>query len=318
MNKKAIFYNEDCVEGAKKYLNDNSVDLLICDPPFGIEEASFSKHYYREKNLVLEGYVQAPDDYYLFSYMWLEQCKRILKENGSLIVISGWTNLRHVLNAVADLKMHVHNHIIWKYNFGVFTKKKMVSSHYHVLHITKSKKSNFTFNTYCRFGFSEKTTEGRSLLYNDMEDVWVINKEYNPGEFKSINKLPEELVKKLILYYSNEGDDVCDFFMGNFTTASCAKKLGRFVTGFELNEKAFKHFVPIIDEIKFGCDLETLKKVNVDTPENQGKKLSENEIFVIQEDFKELLKTNSKMESLQILSKRYGRGRWSLERIIKR
>ena len=87
MNKKAIFYNEDCVEGAKKHLNDNSVDLLICDPPFGIEEASFSKHYYREKNLVLEGYVQAPDDYYLFSYMWLEQCKRILKENGSLVVI---------------------------------------------------------------------------------------------------------------------------------------------------------------------------------------------------------------------------------------
>ena len=262
--------------------------------------------------------MQAPDDYYLFSKTWIEQCKRILKDEGSLIIVSGWTNLAHILNAVSDLKMHVQNHIIWKYNFGVFTKKKMVSSHYHVIHITKSKKTKYTFNTYCRFGFSEKSENGRSLLYNDMEDVWVINKEYNAGEFKSINKLPEELVNKILLYYSNENDVVCDFFMGNFTTASCAKKLGRYVIGFEKNKKAFEYFNPIIEKIVFGCDLKKLKKVEVDTPENQGKKLTDEEIIEIQKDFKEMLKINTKADTLKILSKKYGRGRWSLERIIKK
>ena len=69
------------------------------------------------------------------------------------------------------------------------------SSHYHILYITKSKKAIPTFNTYSRFGFSEKTTDERSLVYEDMEDVWTIGKEYQPKEFKSVNKLPEALIE---------------------------------------------------------------------------------------------------------------------------
>ena len=56
---------------------------------------------------------------------------------------------------------------------------------------------------------------------------------------KNINKLPEELVKKMIQYSSNEGDLVCDFFLGNFTTAVVSKKLNRVPMGFELNKHAF-------------------------------------------------------------------------------
>jgi len=61
-----MIYNIDCIEGAKKYINDNSIDLIICDPPFGINETSFKKHYGR-KDLVLDGYVKAPIDYENFS-----------------------------------------------------------------------------------------------------------------------------------------------------------------------------------------------------------------------------------------------------------
>ncbi len=310
-------FNKDCIEGAKE-IWDNSVDLIICDPPFGIEEGSFSKHYYRDNDKVINGYVQAPDDYYEFSYAWIEQCKRILKDNGSMFIVSGWSNLRHIENAIASHGMHMVNHMIWKFNFGVFTRKKMVSSHYHILYIVKTKKAKPVFNTYCRFGFDEKTPDGRSLLYNDMEDVWTINKEYNSGEFKSINKLPEELIRKIIQYYSNERDLVCDFFMGNFTTASVALKMGRMVCGFELNENSYNHFMPIINKIEFGSDLKLLKKVEVNTPKNQGKKLTKEEIELIKNDFSELLKTNTKAKSLIILSEKHGRGRWSLERIIKR
>ncbi len=311
-------YNEECVAGSQKIIGEKSIDLIICDPPFGIDEKHFQKHYYREDNLVIDGYVQAPSDYFQFSLEWIRECKRILKDNGSLYIVSGWSNLHHILNAIIANDMHVVNHIIWKYNFGVFTRKKYVSSHYHILYITKLKKAIPTFNTYSRFGFSEKTTDERSLVYEDMEDVWTIGKEYQPKEFKSVNKLPEALIKKIIQYSSNPGDQVCDFFMGNFTTAFVAKKMGRKVIGFELNQKCFEYFVPKLLEVEFGCDLLNEKQVHIDLPANQGKPLSNEDIELIQNDYQLAIKTMSKKNALQELSVKYGRGRWSLERIIKR
>ncbi len=310
-------YNQDCVEGAKNHIEDNSVDLIICDPPFGIEESSFQKHYYRD-DLVIEGYVEAPTDYEKFSLDWITESKRIMKDNGSMYIISGWTNLHHILNAVNKLGLHMINHIIWKYNFGVCTKTKFVSSHYHILYLSKTKKVKPKFNTYSRFGFSEKTADDRSLLYSDMEDVWNIPKEYQSGERKNANKLPEELIRKIMQYSSDEGDLVCDFFLGNFTSAVVSKKMNRNFVGFEINENSYNHFIKEMESVVEGSDLANLKVVDVGTPANQGKKLEQEEIDSIQKDFNELLNTKTKKDSIKAITEKYGRGRWSVERIIKR
>jgi hypothetical protein len=78
-----------------------------------------------------------------------------------------------------------------------------------------------------RYSPQDRDANGRSLLYRDLEDVWVINREYSRGEKKNGNKLPDELIRKILLYSSNPGDTVCDFFMGKFTTARVALELGR-------------------------------------------------------------------------------------------
>jgi site-specific DNA-methyltransferase (adenine-specific) len=237
-----LIYNEDCIEGSKKYFKDNTVDLFIADPPFGINEITLHKHYNRDESNVIDGYVEAPSDYYAFSLAWLEQAKRILKPEGSMYIVSGWTNLHHLLNAVQQLNLSLINHIIWKYNFGVYTRKKFVSSHYHILFLKKSKK--IKFNTNCRFS-DERDSTG-SPLYRDLEDVWVINKEYQPGQVKNKNKLPDELVAKMIDYSSDPKDIICDFFMGNFTTAYVSLKMGRTPIGFEINPESYKlHFTKL-------------------------------------------------------------------------
>jgi len=43
-----MFWNEDCISAAKKRLPDNSVDLMICDPPFGVNTSKkyVSSHYH--------------------------------------------------------------------------------------------------------------------------------------------------------------------------------------------------------------------------------------------------------------------------------
>jgi len=232
-------YCTDCVEGSLKKMQASSVDLIICDPPFGIGESSFGRYYNRDNSNVIEGYVEIPDKYDVFSMEWIGAAKRILKDNGSMYIVSGWTNLADVLNAVNRNNLFVINHIIWKFNFGVFTRKKFVTSHYHILYVKKNKKSKVTFNKSCRFSSEQKDSSGGSLVYQDMEDVWNINKEYHRGVQKNSNKLPESLVAKMIQYSSNEGDVVCDFFLGNFTTAIVAKKLKRIPCGFEINKASF-------------------------------------------------------------------------------
>jgi len=192
-----MFYNCDCIEGAKKYIEDNSVDLIITDPPYGIDGDKLHKHYNRNENNVIEGYVEIPEEeYHHFTNNWIEQAERVLKPGGSIYIVSGYTNLRHILNSLANTSLIEKNHIIWKYNFGVYTTKKYISSHYHILYYVKPGEKP-TFNTFAFYSDSEKDQNGSSLNYRDREDVWIINREYKPGMIKNKNELPKALLTKM-------------------------------------------------------------------------------------------------------------------------
>ena len=313
---RSIIYNQDCIQGSLQHIKDETVDLGIYDPPFGIDEKSFDKHYNRKKENVIQGYEPAPDDYLQFTELWITEAKRILKPNGTIYIISGWTNLLDILNVIEKLNLILINHIIWKYSFGVFTRKKFVSSHYHILYVKKGKLSKPVFNTYCRFGPNEKK-DGRSLLNSDLEDVWVINKEYRPGEEKNINKLPDELIKKMVLYSSNPGDVVCDFFLGNFTTALNAFTLGRKVRGFELNKNAFDLGIKKLSGIKFGSELKKTKEVEIDLPSNQYKAFTESEKESIAKFYNRLVNEGTKEHEIRILlQQKFGRGKFSIKNVL--
>lgn len=80
------------------------------------------------------------------------------------------------------------NHIIWKYQFGVVTRRKFVTSHYHCLYVCKGDEKR-KFFPYARFGKQSENELGRSLHYEDKEDVWVIKREYWHGDQKTPTKL---------------------------------------------------------------------------------------------------------------------------------
>jgi len=303
-------YNKDCTLGNTDFL-ENSIDLIICDPPFGIKESNFDKHYKRKKNII-EGYQEAPDDYYKFSKEWIIIAKRILKQNGSMYIISGWSNSDIIGSVLRELNFFIRNKIIWKFDFGVNTKKKFVTSHYEIYYVTKEKKSNPTFNTYCRYGAQEKDDKYKSLLYQDLQSVWDINKEYQPGKVKNQNKLPEKLIKKMILYSSNEKDKVCDFFLGNFTTAIVSKKLGRVPVGYEINKNMFDIGIKNLKNTK----KEKVEEVKNILPENQGKRIDKETIKEICNYFDKEYKNKTKEQIIKNLMIMYGRGKFSIKNII--
>jgi site-specific DNA-methyltransferase (adenine-specific) len=308
-----LLFNEDCIKGAKR-IPDESVHCMICDQPFGITESKFDQMYNRVKINVISGYIEAPDDYFDFTLNWMTEATRILKPKGTMYVVSGWSNLLEVLQATKACGLYVLNQIIWRYNFGVNTKKKFVTSHYVILRLAKCDDPDFY--THCRFAPQEKDSNGGSLLYRDLEDVWAINRENRRGEMKNQNKLPDELVRKLIQYATKEGDTVCDFFMGNFTTAYCAIGLNRKVIGFEINPNAFNYHVPRLKKLKKGYMLADCRKPNVILPANQGKRFSLAEKDEVKRYYQQHKGQKSKKAIVEDLANRYGRGKFSIGKLI--
>ena len=235
MNK---VYNQDCIDGMKT-IPDGKMDLIVTDPPFAINFKAKKANYNRTASRVLSGYNEiTKENYYEFTLNWMSQCFRILKESGGMYVFSGWNNLADILNAIEEIGFITVNHIIWKYQFGVVTNRKFVTSHYHCLYICKNDKKR-KFFPYERFGKEEKNNQGRSLHYKDKEDVWEIKREYWTGDEKTPTKLPAEIIKKILQYSSEEGDLVFDPFLGSGQTAVVSKLLKRNYIGFEIVKEYF-------------------------------------------------------------------------------
>ncbi len=217
---------EDCIMGMKQF-PDDSIDLVIADPPFGIEFDGKSSVYNRDERLVVEGYKETNESYHEFTKRWMAELPRIMKPKSSAYVFSGWTNLDAVLQGARSAGLTTLNHLIWHYPFGVYTKKRFVTSHYHIILLVKNPKKYF-FNK----------------IENYPEDVWLVKRQYRTGLIKNATKLPFEVVSRCVDFSSIPGDIVLDPFMGNGTTAIAAKSNFRHFIGFEINEQ----LRPLLDE----------------------------------------------------------------------
>jgi|TARA_R110001592_G_scaffold46805_1_gene148951 site-specific DNA-methyltransferase (adenine-specific) len=239
-------YNEDCITGMRNHVKDGAVDCIFTDPPYGIEGDKLDVLYHRDESNVVDGYVEVPlETYDQFSKDWITECARCLRPGGSIYIVSGYTNLHHVLNALHGTDLQEVNHIVSKYSFGVSTKKKWVSSHYHILFWQKPDKGKqkrvFNTNVY----YSDQKDS-----YHDRLDVQPMPRDYKPGQIKNKNQLSEDFIEKFILYSSNRGETIMDPFCGGFTTSRTALRFGRTFIGFEMNTNAFRTFLPTLEQVE--------------------------------------------------------------------
>ena len=231
--------NIDCVTGMKE-LATGSIDMVFTDPPYGIDGDNLDVHYNRDESHVVPGYCEVSlDTYSEFSLDWITECARVLRPGGSMYIVSGYTNLHHILNALHSTDLTEINHIIAEYTFGVSATKKFISSHYHVLFWAKPDKGKQkrTFNNACRFSDNKDS-------YHDRLSVQQLPRDYKPGQIKNKNQLSETFIEKFILYSSNRGDTILDPFGGGLTTARASLRYGRKFVGYELNKNAYDAFVP--------------------------------------------------------------------------
>jgi site-specific DNA-methyltransferase (adenine-specific) len=226
----------DCIKGMKA-LPADSVNLVIADPPFGIRFSGKEHYYNRDEKLVAADYQEITSNYQQFSLDWINQLPRLMKSDASAYIFSGYNNLSFVLDAITAAGLKLLNHIIWHYQFGVFTSTKFVTGHYHLLFVVKDPKKYFY-----------------NRIEHYVDDVWEIKRKYAKGEVKNGTKLPEELVQRCIDYSSRPGDLVLDPFLGNGTTAVVARKNYRHHLGFEINKKMKNIILNNVSSAKVGIN----------------------------------------------------------------
>ena len=92
--KTQIVVNEDCIEGMKK-LQDNSADIIICDPQYNIGK-DFGNNSDKQKM----------EDYLLWCDDWIRECIRILKPAGTLYIY-GFSEI------LAFIRVRINIHVRW-------------------------------------------------------------------------------------------------------------------------------------------------------------------------------------------------------------
>ncbi len=209
-------------------------DMIFADPPFGIGFKSNLQTYHRTPDAL--SYVEVPkEEYQGFVQSLLGWSYETLKAEGSMWLLSGWNNLGTVLGAVDGSGFHLLNHCIWKYQFGVFTRRRFTTSHYHMLLLVKDP-NEYTFNKPEHYA----------------EDVWQIKRPYRRSVETAGNELPNELVEKCVCTSSNKGDLVVDPVLGSGTTMKACLQTGRRCIGIETNPTLEKRIRTKIDRCTTG------------------------------------------------------------------
>jgi site-specific DNA-methyltransferase (adenine-specific) len=170
-----------------------------------------------------------------------------MKPTASGFIFSGWNNLGDILNALTEVGGRLVNHIIWKYQFGVFTKKKFVSSHYHLLYFTKLNEKKDHLRTFNRI---KKYTNSKNPEKLYFEDVWLIKRDYQRGGDKTPTRLPLAVTDKCVRMGSKKGDTILEPFLGSGSVVLSCLKYGRQFIGFEISQPIFNVALKRIEKVK--------------------------------------------------------------------
>lgn len=219
-----------------KHIPENSVDLVFADPPFNLRK-KYSKYIDKKSE----------EDYINWCRTWLHELVRITKPAGAIFVhnIPRWlTYFAAILNEIA----HFKNWIAWSAP-GQPLGKTLYPAHYGILYYTKSEK-NFKFyplrypHPRCpHCGGFLKDYGGKKHKMHPfgplLSDIWTDIHRIRHKNKRDAHpcQLPIQLLERIILMCTDEGDIVLDPFLGTGTTAIAAKKLGRHFVGIEIDEK---------------------------------------------------------------------------------
>jgi adenine-specific DNA-methyltransferase len=213
-------------------LPDGMMKLIVTSPPYNI-----GKRY--ERRSPLDIYIQAQAQV-------ISECVRLLDDRGSLC----WQVGNHVDNGEIvplDIALYpifrehglkLRNRIVWHFEHGLHCSRRFSGRYETILWFTKG--DDYTFNLdpvrvpskYPGKKYFKGPKTGQlsgNPLGKNPSDIWVIpNVKHNHVE-KTVHpcQFPVELIERLVLSMTDEGDNVFDPYMGVGSSVVAAIKNGR-------------------------------------------------------------------------------------------
>ncbi len=211
---------------------EESVDMIFADPPYNLSNGGFSVHAGKRVNVNKGDWDKSKGftDDYDFHYNWLEACKRVLKPHGTLWVSGTYHSIYQCGHAIQALGFHLLNDIAWfKPNASPnLSCRFFTASHETLIWVRKEKKAKHIFN-YDEMKNGEWEEDPFKKPNKQMRSVWSITTP-KPDEKKygkHPTQKPYNLLKRIILASTNDGDLVLDPFTGSSTTGIAAVSNGR-------------------------------------------------------------------------------------------
>ena len=234
-------YNDNCIE-AMKSIGDNTIDLIITDPPYNL--GNFMKD--RDTNLKKmrdNFFGDAGWDNMDFSEwsesmeQFFESAARVMKKGGSIIVF------------MAIIKVETVIKLAEKYGFyykttGIWHKSNPMPRNMN-LHFVNSTESWIYFTYKTKTGTFNNNGK---VLHDFIETSVTSNSEKKYG--KHPTQKPEALMEHFVKVLSNENDTILDPFMGSGSVGVSAVKNNRNFVGIELDENYFNIAISRIKEVK--------------------------------------------------------------------
>ena len=204
-----------------KTLEDESVDLIVTDPPYKVTAKGCAGNSggMMQSKLTMQGKIFKHNDIKPMEY--IPEFYRLLKDGSHCYIMTNHVNLQEMLNTATECGFHFIKSLIW--NKG----NKLMGRFY---------MSQFEYILFFRKGKGKKINKcGTADILN------VPNKKTKDKDGKNIHdtEKPVELMKILIENSSQENELVLDPFVGVGATAIACKDLNREYIGIELDEKYY-------------------------------------------------------------------------------
>ena len=212
MNVK--LYNDDCLN-VLKGVEDNSIDLVVTDPPYEVITGGRNGGVKGKPSGILTENKQLMKSIPKAD-LWLSECFRVMKDGTHIYIMTNTLNLTNYLNIINDVGFKLHNLLVWNKNNTTPNRWYMKNCEYVI---------------FARKGFAKSINNPSSQTVHNFDNI--IGNKQHPTE------KPVELMKLYVGNSSQVGDTVLDPFMGSGSTGVACKELGRNFIGVELDKQYF-------------------------------------------------------------------------------
>jgi DNA modification methylase len=233
-------YHGDCLDILDK-LPPKSVDLIFADPPYNLQ---LKQELYRPNQTKVDGVDDEWDkfasfaEYDQFTESWLKKCQNLLSDKGTIWVIGSYHNIFRVGKIMMDMGFWILNDVQWyKTNpMPNFKGTRFTNATETLIWAKKSEaQKKYTFN----HQVMKQLNDGKQMVSVWQIPICIGNERIKDEHGKKAHSTqkPEELLRRVILSSSSEGDLVLDPFSSSGTTGAVARKLNRKFVGIEREEK---------------------------------------------------------------------------------